>query len=639
MLQGQYDQKPNGGPSITSRRGPGRTSTPATRGVRRAAARVVRNRNGDWRFPLCVCCEDMDSCCEACCCFSCQVSRQCNMLVNNRREIHWPYWLAHDPCDVSLLFFSVTCVFASETRRLARERYGISGSGCDDCCIGYWCRTCSAQQVLLEMTAMSEFPGATCYEAAPQPAANRMSNRVSWQLSRARRGGVRALRKVVGSPWGGSWLAAVWALLDRSFTEEDAELGGGEAAVSGGGRAKQEEARQRASLTDDAVLSPPFVRTVILSLGPPALVDGEAIMWCPHFFCSLLLCASFTALILLTLSSPSCCLPLPFRLIPASPPSLPGAVAALEVLLLRLLSSPHRFFFLARPLPPVAPFPSPGPRAAALSLPPLPSPLTPTHRLRHRVYLLLIFRCIMRVLLSSPLIQPALSFRLLLSLSPCCCFALYEWGSTIPCVLFLSLVALRPVTMPATSVRGIRGPCPSHSLWGSRKPAAWPRVRRRTLGRRRAGVRWRCAGETCGRDDVCSASLRIASGDSANMCVRPTASLRWLRCGDVECHLVLGLRCMQWRCSGLSDAERCWSARLLGECADTGCRAFGVPGFPPSGVAGDTKRGGGVSVLVQEGTRRRCGPSRSESEVAAVAVWLCCNDPSRRMHFAFGWHM
>lgn len=41
-------------------------------------------------------------------------------------------------------------------------------------------------------------------------------------------------------------------------------------------------------------------------------------------------------------------------------------------------------------------------------------------------------------------------------------------------------------------------------------------------------------------------------------------------------------------------------------------------------------------MLVQEGTRVGVGPLALESEVAAVAVWLCCNDPSRRMHFAFG---
>lgn len=47
-----------------------------------------------------------------------------------------------------------------------------------------------------------------------------------------------------------------------------------------GESAKQEAAWQRGSSTDDAVLSSPFVRALILSLGPPALVDGAAMMWC-----------------------------------------------------------------------------------------------------------------------------------------------------------------------------------------------------------------------------------------------------------------------------------------------------------------------------------------------------------------------
>ncbi|CBZ28826.1 putative ama1 protein [Leishmania mexicana MHOM/GT/2001/U1103] len=139
-----------------------------------ASRSAVQNRDGLWHYSLCVCCEDMDSCCEACCCFPCQVSRQCNMLMNSRREIHWPYCLLMTLCDFTLFIFSVSCVFASETRRLARERYGISGSSLEDCCLAYWCRTCSTQQVLLEMTTMNEFPGATCYEAAPQPMGNRM---------------------------------------------------------------------------------------------------------------------------------------------------------------------------------------------------------------------------------------------------------------------------------------------------------------------------------------------------------------------------------------------------------------------------------------------------------------------------------
>ncbi|KAG5472746.1 hypothetical protein LSCM4_02069 [Leishmania orientalis] len=133
-----------------------------------------QRRSGLWHYSLCVCCKDTDSCCESCCCLPCQVSRQCNMLTHNIPEIDYPYCLLMTFCDLSLFFLSVTCVFVSETRRLARERYGISGSTCDDCCISYWCRCCSTQQVLLEMTAMSDFPGATCYDISPQPAGNEM---------------------------------------------------------------------------------------------------------------------------------------------------------------------------------------------------------------------------------------------------------------------------------------------------------------------------------------------------------------------------------------------------------------------------------------------------------------------------------
>ncbi|TPP43370.1 PLAC8 family protein [Leishmania donovani] len=173
MPQGQYSQKPNGGPTQPVKTRPGQsvyTGNPMNAPGSRPA---VYYREGPWHYSLCVCCEDMDSCCEACCCFPCQVSRQCNMFMYNRREIHWPYCLLMIVFDLYLPF-SISCIFAGETRRLARERYGISGTGCEDFCIGYWCRTCSAQQVLLEMIVMNEFPGAMCFEVAPQPAANRM---------------------------------------------------------------------------------------------------------------------------------------------------------------------------------------------------------------------------------------------------------------------------------------------------------------------------------------------------------------------------------------------------------------------------------------------------------------------------------
>lgn len=128
---------------------------------------ISHRRLRPWHYSLCYCCGDTDSCVESCCCLWCQLSRQCNMLVDNRREIHWPYCLLLAFFDYCTVCSVVSCVFASQTRRMARQRYGITGSHCSDCCAGYWCRCCSTQQVLLEMTAVNEFPGAACYNAVP----------------------------------------------------------------------------------------------------------------------------------------------------------------------------------------------------------------------------------------------------------------------------------------------------------------------------------------------------------------------------------------------------------------------------------------------------------------------------------------
>lgn len=130
---------------------------------------ATRYRHRPWHYSLCVLCKEMDSCSESCCCLCCQLSRQCNMFINNRREIHWPYCIIMTLMDLCTAHMLVTWIFASQTRRLSRERYGISGSCCSDCCVGCWCRICSTQQVLLEMTVMNDFPGATCYNAVPQP--------------------------------------------------------------------------------------------------------------------------------------------------------------------------------------------------------------------------------------------------------------------------------------------------------------------------------------------------------------------------------------------------------------------------------------------------------------------------------------
>ncbi|EPY42138.1 hypothetical protein AGDE_01785 [Angomonas deanei] len=54
-------------------------------------------------------------------------------------------------------------VFLAQLRGLVRERYQIRGTLCRDCTGAFCCRCCLVQQMLLEMTSVGDFPGATCY--------------------------------------------------------------------------------------------------------------------------------------------------------------------------------------------------------------------------------------------------------------------------------------------------------------------------------------------------------------------------------------------------------------------------------------------------------------------------------------------
>lgn len=120
-------------------------------------------------YGLCVCCKDCDSCLEAYCCTRCQMSRQCNMMRNGEPEIDWLTcfcsYVVDVMCGAGLLAF----IFVCQTRRMARERYGIAGGCCGDCCIAWLCGGCATQQILLEMAARGDFPGACCYQVQHLP--------------------------------------------------------------------------------------------------------------------------------------------------------------------------------------------------------------------------------------------------------------------------------------------------------------------------------------------------------------------------------------------------------------------------------------------------------------------------------------
>ncbi|KAJ7643320.1 PLAC8-domain-containing protein [Mycena polygramma] len=127
-------------------------------GNRNAAGKPVdSNGKREWSHGFFGCFEECGTCCFACVC-PCVVYGKNKQRLSHLQSENSPHPDGGDfcsvPCWAHFALNAVTslgCILACMNRGEVRERYGIDGGGCGDCCGSYCCHACDLTQVSREI--------------------------------------------------------------------------------------------------------------------------------------------------------------------------------------------------------------------------------------------------------------------------------------------------------------------------------------------------------------------------------------------------------------------------------------------------------------------------------------------------------
>lgn len=109
----------------------------------------------DWESGLCDCCSPMGTCCWGfwlpCCLFGKTQSRLADPALKEHSYLNGNCCLYYLTAQVGFHW-----VLLMIRRGEIRNRFGIEGSGCGDCCTSYWCPCCVMIQHEKEVEVQSE---------------------------------------------------------------------------------------------------------------------------------------------------------------------------------------------------------------------------------------------------------------------------------------------------------------------------------------------------------------------------------------------------------------------------------------------------------------------------------------------------